>query len=73
MSIEHLDKKIHKNYKMRVFQNIGHMISYYQLKKNRDAPKLGQNWSKLTKIEKNYGISYYQLKKIRKKLGCNEN
>ena len=43
---------------MKVFQNEKHMISCHQLKKirkkSRDAKKLGRNWSKLAKIEKNW-------------------
>ena len=43
-----LKLKIHKKYKIGVFQNNADIISYDQLKKNwekhRHTPKLGQNW-----------------------------
>ena len=45
-----------KKYKMRVFQNKEHMISYYQLKKieknNRDAIKSGSKLA-YSKIKRN--------------------
>ena len=59
--------KLLKNYKMRLFQNKGHMISYYKMKKNlknRYAQKLGQNSSKLAKIGKKLIFCAFLHKKI---------
>ena len=53
-------KKCINNYEMRVILNKEHMIHYYQLKykytKSRDATKMGRNWLKLPKIEKNLNL-----------------
>ena len=53
----HFDpKKYIKNYKRRVIQNKGDMISYYQLKimgkKSRGGPKIRSKLSKMRKNEK---------------------
>ena len=53
--------------KLRVTLNKIHLLSYYQLnrigKKHRDTPKLGQNWSKLAKIGKNWYYVHFDTQK----------
>ena len=67
----HFDpKKYTKIHKMRVIQNKGDMISYYQLKKNwkksRGGPKIGSKLSKLRKFDKNWYYMHFDPKQYTK-------
>ena len=44
------------------------MITYYQLKKNRDVPKLDRNWAKICQNWQKIGIMCIMKQKIQNKI-----